>query len=221
MKSFFLSVVLCFAPFLLHSNLSFDQLVEKTYGNTVEVVGVEKPKGWFNNNEGNSYYIQGFFLNEEGMILTCKDFVEGHGGLIVRWIDPKGHSHEEPATIVAVHPTVNVAILMIDAPKMSVYPHNPLVYEPFTIGSNVFMSSGNISQNENFPMMGRVLNTFKNGNVREAMIAIPNLLGGRGSPIFNADGSIIGVQIGSYIYRNFVSALPLLFLENWINETLK
>jgi hypothetical protein len=204
---------------LIHPNVNFDELCEKTKDTVVEVIGTNKPKGWFGGEQA-TWNIQGFFLNKEGYVLTCKEFLENKEDFKIRR-DECGYSVTEPAVVIAIHPVEDAAILKIDDYTGEAnYPVNPILYEPMRTNTTVFVPFAEVTENERYPALGKVLKMTRANNQYTAMVAIRSMVGSNGLPIFNTEGSIIGMKAGSYNKKSFLFCCPMVRLKKWINETL-
>jgi len=88
------------------------------------------------------------------------------------------------------------------------------------VDSWIFLLMADIEEKESYPIVGKVLNLFREGNAYEAMLAIPSIKGGNGAPIFDFNGSVIGFQESVFLKHKFVCAKPLLYLKKWLEEVL-
>ncbi len=220
MKRFIAVLSVILFPLFLHSNLDLDELYENASAIVVEVQGVEKSICWFNNST-TSYSIHGFFLNPDGYVVTCKSFVEDLEDFKVMWVDKNGYPYCLDATLILEHPTRNVALLKVDHPNGEPFPHRPLKFDLMKPKSWIFLSTSNYYEQEHYPVIGQVLYSIANKeNSHDAMISIPKSNGGTGAPIFDLDGSVIGIQTGYYVKNSFICCLPIFYLEEWINQKL-
>ena len=212
MKRLFLMAILFYFPLLLYSSLNMEELCEQVTECVVEVTGT-KTKSWFSNHQ-RCLQCQGFFLNQDGYVLTDKNVVEDTETVEVQWMDSSGYYYTDSATVIAMHPTIDVAILKVDSrSKESAFPSRPLSFEPIPLNSFTFLSYSEMEKNESFPLMGKVLHIFRSDNIHKVMIAIPTCDGGNGTAIFNVSGEIIGIQTASYVKNDFVCCLPIFYLE--------
>jgi hypothetical protein len=195
-----------------------NQLCKTAAEVVVEVRGTEKSAGWFSNPK--SFFIRGFFLNQEGYILTCKDFLEDFKDFKVCWNDRKGSIHLLDATVISKHPTENAAILKVEYPYGGKFPQCSCLFESFKVHSWYFMLVVDNEPEEEYPMAGKILNIFQEEHSYSAMLTIPSIVGGSGSPIFDFNGFIIGFQDSVFIKNRFVCATSLLYIKKWMEETL-
>ncbi len=219
MKRFIAVLSVILFPLFLYSNLDLDELCEKVSTIVVEVQGMEKST-WFNHST-TSYSIHGFFLNPDGYVVTCKSLLENLENLKVMWTDKNERPYCLDATLILEHPTRDVALLKVDHPNGEPFPHCPLKFDPIKLKSWVFLSNINYYKQENYPRVGKVLKfTSHKENIHNVMLSISSVNGGIGCPVFDLNGSIIGVQVNYYVNKDLICCLPIFHLKKWIHEEL-
>lgn len=209
-------------PIIAFAELSVDQLSEKTKGITVEVYGDLKPKEGESYSEG-TFRVHGFFINETGLVLTYKSFLEDKKNVRIFWTDTKGAFHETPAEVVTNHPELDIALLKINPSKETRVCKPDLQYEPVSLDSYVFLSGLDLEIGKNYPIMGKVIEKSKYRNIDEVVTGIPRFQGGEGAPVFNTDGSVIGINHVFYSKERgkMVAFIPLKDLKGWLSNHTK
>lgn len=218
MKKLFIFVFIFVSGHFLYADLNLNQLYQKASEVAVEIHGTDAKADWFK--EPEIWWIHGFLLNPEGYILTCKSFIEGTKDHKIYLKDTKGYKYELDPIVVAKHPTEDAAILKVEHPNKEDFPKLSFAFKPLAVNSRVFLLVTDMDEQENYPVVGNILKVIRANNTYEAMIAIPTFTGGRGSPFFNFDGSVIGFQVASYKKHSFICITPITNIKVWIEEVI-
>jgi serine protease Do len=151
----------------------------------------------------------GFFVSDDGYILTNNHVVDGATGITIRLIDRR----EFEATVVGVDPQTDLALLKIDADNLPYLElansDNLLVGEwvlaigsPF--GLDYSVSAGIVSA------IGRSIPSGQQQNyVPFIQTDVAINPGNSGGPLFNLDGRVVGIN--SQIYTNSGGSIGLSF----------
>ena len=220
MKRFVLLLIVMCVPLFLYSDWDIDKLNEEASKSFVEVIGIEKPKCWFDSGSQTYWSASGFFVSDKGYVVTCKSFLKNKKDFQIRWFDENNYTYCLDAMVVTEHPTENVAVLKVENPNNVGLPQCFLNFDPIKVGSWVFFSFQNTAKQENFPVLAKILCLFPHGKTNnEAIVAVPTFVGSMGCPILNLDGAIIGMQSAFFPNKqNFICCLPLFYLKEWLEE---
>lgn len=129
-----------------------------------------------------------------------------------------------PATIVGVHPDVDLAVLRVPAAKVTAKPIDPWTPAPLTEGTEVrilgFPLGENLARGGASPNIsispGTVssLRTDKGGKLEQVQITGPLIPGNSGGPIVDADGRLAGVAVSTLRGTGIGFAVPAGYLAD-------
>jgi hypothetical protein len=169
----------------------------------------------------------GFFITHKGHMITCKHASESLKSPIA-FLGLTGQFIK--VSIVAEHPTEDIAILKIDEPHNINLSYLEMSFIPEKIGDWVFSLRGRaIIDNSHLfalPSMGKVIGYVNLENISLVVLSIGATGVNSGSPLFNLEGKVIGiltnkVEIDNEFDGGFVGALPIHRVKDWIEEILR
>ncbi|MFT7388647.1 MAG: serine protease Do [Candidatus Endobugula sp.] len=151
----------------------------------------------------------GFFISEDGYILTNNHVVDGATDIIVRLIDRR----EFDATIVGVDPQTDLALLKIDADNL---PYLELANsEKLLVGEWVLAigSPFGLDYSVSAGIVSAIGRSIPSGQQQSYVPFIQTDVainpGNSGGPLFNLDGQVVGIN--SQIYTNSGGSIGLSF----------
>jgi hypothetical protein len=165
----------------------------------------------------------GFFITSEGHFITNRHVVEKLSnpiaflGLTNQWVK---------ASIVAVHPTEDIAILKIEKPADSNLSYYQISGVREEVGNWVFSLRGRAvwqvsdSQLQLFalPSLGKIM-------IEGDVLSMNGTQGNSGSPVLNLEGKVIGILTWLASLDGFevgmCTSLPIHKVKGWIEETLR
>ncbi len=170
----------------------------------------------------------GFFITDEGHLITCKRVINSVKSPIV-FLGLTGQFIK--TSIVAVHPTENLAILKIDKPHNIDLSYLRISFTPGEIGDWVFSLRGRAVINDSrlfvLPSMGKVMGCTEDG-LSYICLSMTGTGENFGSPVFNLEGKVIGILASSTTISDNVKielgalgALPTHRVKDWIEDTLR
>ena len=212
-----------------------DDFVEKGLSSLCIIEGERNGRlrqWWYGDRPGGT----GFFITREGHMITCKHVSNvlkspnaflGLTGQLIK------------VSIVAEHPTEDIAILKIDEPHNINFSYLEMSFIPEKIGDWVFSLRGRAIIDGSYlfalPSLGKVIGYLKgkvveNVNIEyisRVVLSMGATDGNSGSPLFNLEGKVIGIltdKLGisaDECAGGFVGALPIHRVKDWIEETLR
>lgn len=169
----------------------------------------------------------GFFISEEGHLITNYHVVEGQTNITVTLFIPTGQGYErrelKRVRILAMHPLRDLALLQIDREELGAHEISPLVISSdrdVRVGEAVF-AIGNPLGLERSVTQGIVSSTTRTiGHLRFLQTDASINPGNSGGPIFNARGEVVGVVCaGATFFQGLAFGIPATdlidFLDNW------
>ncbi|HEX4840372.1 MAG TPA: serine protease [Rhabdochlamydiaceae bacterium] len=166
-----------------------------------------------------------FFITPDGHFITNKRLINSQFGALA-FLQQKGIFVK--ASIIAEHPTEDIALLKIDKPNDMTLSYLNIASNKEDIGNWIFSLRGctYISDNETvvaLPSIGKIMGYSH----VYAISSIASVKGNAGSPVLNVEGKAIGilsriVNLDDPTVESGMSAiLPLHHLKNWIEEALR
>ncbi len=182
-------------------------------------------QGWYNGKGGGT----GFFITHEGHLITNKHVIESMSNPIA-FLGLTGHCVK--TSIVAVHPTKDLAILKIDKPHHINLSYLRMSFIPEEIGNWVFSLRGRgiVDHSRLFalPSMGKVIGYVENNSFDAyTVLSIGISEGNSGSPLLNLEGKVIGIITRKAAQDGLIGdvgaslALSIHEVKDWIEETLR
>ncbi|HEX2580327.1 MAG TPA: trypsin-like peptidase domain-containing protein [Rhabdochlamydiaceae bacterium] len=168
----------------------------------------------------------GFFISPQGHLITTRHVIEGYSNptIFLSFSD-----RSVKASIIAVHPTEDIALLKIDDLNNLQFSYFELSSIPGEIGDWVFspLAMGVCGWSSHLlllPAMGKIIGGSNNPSL--LALSMGCVKGNSGSPILNLEGHLIGVatqkpvisdndrEIGATLFT------PLDKFKDWIKENL-
>jgi S1-C subfamily serine protease len=171
---------------------SLDCLLEKSLL-SVCVVSVEHSsllkQWWYGSNPGGA----GFFISPQGHLITNKHVIEGYSNPTIFLSFSDRHVK---ASIIAKHPTEDIALLKIDDLENLSFSYFEISSIPGEIGDWVFCPRAKgiclwSSHLLIFPSLGKIVGET---NDPFTILSMGCAFGNSGSPVLNLEGSVIGVM---------------------------
>lgn len=195
-----------------------DSLLEKALLN-VCVVRVEKPNLIMG-------YGAGFFISPYGYLITNKHVVE-HGSHLTIFL---GFSNDwVKASVIARHPTEDVALCKIDDVDNLHFPYFEISSIPGEIGDWVFSPrvKGMCSESNHlliFPSLGKIVGEIVDPSF--SIVSMSVVFGNSGSPILNLEGKVVGILTRQPTTESnpdenigAVLMIPIHGFQDWINDS--
>ena len=169
----------------------------------------------------------GFFISDEGHLVTNYHVIEGQTDITVTLFIPTGRGYErremKRVRILAMHPLRDLALLQIDREELGDHEIAPLLISSdgdVRVGEAVF-AIGNPLGLERSVTQGIVSSTTRTiGHLRFLQTDASINPGNSGGPIFNLRGEVVGVVCaGATFFQGLAFGIPAAdlvdFLENW------
>jgi hypothetical protein len=167
----------------------------------------------------------GFFISPQGHLLTSKHVIEGCCNPII--FLSFGNRHTK-ASIIAQHPTEDVALLKIDDLDNLSFSYFELSSIPAETGDWVFSPriKGICPKESNhllaLPSIGKIIG--ERNNSPDIIVSMGAIFGNSGSPLLNLEGNVIGIVKGAPLLDNedfgATDIVPVNKFEDWIREYL-
>lgn len=168
----------------------------------------------------------GFFINDEGYLITNYHVIERETNITVSIFDRSANGYErkelKKVRIIALHPVRDLALLQVDAEEAKSVKIKPVVLaegDGVDVGSLVF-AIGNPLGLERSVSQGIVSSKTRSiGYLRFIQTDAAINPGNSGGPLFNARGEVIGVACaGHAMFAGLAFGIPveelISFLEN-------
>ena len=167
-----------------------------------------------------------FFITPEGHLITNKHVSEFRSNFV---IFPYVTDHLMKASLIAEHPTEDIALLKIDKPHDVNFSYLRISSNKEEVGNWIFSFRGRGIVNNSklliLPSIGKLLGYNESGAYAISSIAVTE--GNSGSPVLNFEGKVIGIITQKAGVEGFdgeigMSAmLSMHKLKDWIEEVLR
>lgn len=202
-------------------NYKFDERQVNTVESEVNIPKADRPNQWTGNGSG-------FFIDGNGLIATNSHVVYDAKEIEVEFVR-NGFKEKYPAIIMRADKINDLAILKIEANEFMPFKSLPYNFKTeimdlgaevftlgypmalFNMGTDIKYTNGTISSKTGFQ-----------GSISEYQISVPIQPGNSGGPLFDADGSIVGLTSAGFnrsldITENVNYAIKSVYLKTLID----